>query len=317
MKQVEIKDLINRFTNKKYLADLAGKSAAEIDAATLEIMSVTDELKCCYHLLKGRICEILKSDDDLEAMLRSVHGLVGSQDELRHHDLVSTVELESETADEALEVVRDEIAKLKGMRTILSEYAEGVAQFCEIWLKTVFGADYDVMALPDPMVGRRNEDGTWDEDACRQSFVGIMLYLMDEYDVKSVPFRAVGAIADPRVDEAQFPGVTINRLALVECLKGLYSIDDDTANRISSDNAFFVQVARAFVSETEKTLTQRGKVVFFARHGLETGVAQTLAELADKYGVTREYLRQLIDKETRKLKHPLHRERILCLQDED
>ena len=314
MKKAEIQSKINQFNDNEFLDGLESRTPQEILAVASEITSVTDEIKCEYQWLKGRICQELKGEEDLETVLRTIRDFAQVEDEVGPCDVFSSADLDKTLTDQALEIVREEIGKLEGMYGILLKYADGVTQFCEIWLKAVFGADYDVMALPDPMVGRRNEDGSWDEAACRRAFTGIMLYLMDEYDVKSVPFRAEGALALDNIGKAEFPDVTIDRKAFVDMVQDLYFLDRVTVKRLQLDDAYFVRSAKAFLAEVDKALTPQGKIVVFGTYGLDTGTPLTLADMSEQYGLRREVIRQIQSKASIRLRHPLRCKHILGVE---
>lgn len=53
-----------------------------------------------------------------------------------------------------------------------------------------------------------------------------------------------------------------------------------------------------------KTLTEREQRVLRLRFGLDDGRARTLEEVGQKFGVTRERIRQIEAKTLRKLRHP-------------
>lgn len=314
------KELIKNIQEGNYdavLASLQSETAERIDHAAAEIMSYTDGLKCEYHLLKGRICEQLKGGG-FENMVRSVKAMtkpyVDDGYDVLGDSLEGDVEIGSETVEDALVVVKEEMEKLIGMKDVLHGFAEHASEFCSIFLKNIFGEDNDASVLPEPLIGRRDEDGSWNTTVCRNRFINIMLFLLDEYDVKSVPFRAAGSPESDIIEQSDLVDGTVNRKAMINLLQSLYAIDEATLERLQNDNAYFVEVAKYFLDETAKTITKAPREVFLAAHGIEDGVPQTLMELSDRYGVTREHVRQLLEREARKLKQPLHRERILRLK---
>ena len=105
--------------------------------------------------------------------------------------------------------------------------------------------------------------------------------------------------------------VPVNRETLIKLLNFLYYIDEKTNERLSDDDAYFNEVAHAFINETARIMTPEGHDAFFAEFGIADGVYMSLDELVEKFGGTREQIRQLVDTETRKLKHPFRRNAIL------
>ncbi len=61
---------------------------------------------------------------------------------------------------------------------------------------------------------------------------------------------------------------------------------------------------REQLDEVLETLTDREQKVLRLRFGLEDGRARTLEEVGQKFGVTRERIRQIEAKTLRKLRHP-------------
>ncbi len=61
---------------------------------------------------------------------------------------------------------------------------------------------------------------------------------------------------------------------------------------------------REQLDEVLKTLTEREQRVLRLRFGLDDGRARTLEEVGQKFGVTRERIRQIEAKTLRKLRHP-------------
>jgi RNA polymerase primary sigma factor len=78
---------------------------------------------------------------------------------------------------------------------------------------------------------------------------------------------------------------------------------EDHEARAPAEEASFT-LLREQLNEVLKTLTDREQRVLRLRFGLDDGRARTLEEVGQKFGVTRERIRQIEAKTLRKLRHP-------------
>ncbi|BAF59088.1 MAG: RNA polymerase sigma factor RpoD [Pelotomaculum sp.] len=78
---------------------------------------------------------------------------------------------------------------------------------------------------------------------------------------------------------------------------------EDHEARAPAEEASFT-LLREQLDEVLKTLTEREQRVLRLRFGLDDGRARTLEEVGQKFGVTRERIRQIEAKTLRKLRHP-------------
>ncbi|WP_423244361.1 RNA polymerase sigma factor RpoD [Desulfofundulus thermobenzoicus] len=78
---------------------------------------------------------------------------------------------------------------------------------------------------------------------------------------------------------------------------------EDQEARAPAEEASFT-LLREQLEEVLKTLTDREQKVLRLRFGLDDGRARTLEEVGQKFGVTRERIRQIEAKTLRKLRHP-------------
>jgi len=78
---------------------------------------------------------------------------------------------------------------------------------------------------------------------------------------------------------------------------------EDQEARAPAEEASFT-LLREQLDEVLKTLTDREQRVLRLRFGLDDGRARTLEEVGQKFGVTRERIRQIEAKTLRKLRHP-------------
>ncbi|HAG07131.1 MAG: RNA polymerase sigma factor [Clostridia bacterium 62_21] len=79
-------------------------------------------------------------------------------------------------------------------------------------------------------------------------------------------------------------------------------IEDQDAQAPAEEASF--TLLREQLNEVLKTLTEREQRVLRLRFGLDDGRARTLEEVGQKFGVTRERIRQIEAKTLRKLRHP-------------
>ncbi|MDI6711104.1 MAG: RNA polymerase sigma factor RpoD [Thermoanaerobacterales bacterium] len=79
-------------------------------------------------------------------------------------------------------------------------------------------------------------------------------------------------------------------------------IEDHDAQAPAEEASF--TLLREQLNEVLKTLTEREQRVLRLRFGLDDGRARTLEEVGQKFGVTRERIRQIEAKTLRKLRHP-------------
>ena len=73
---------------------------------------------------------------------------------------------------------------------------------------------------------------------------------------------------------------------------------------MSPDEYATYEMLRMEISNDLLTLTEREEKVIRLRFGLEDGKSRTLEEVGQKFGVTRERIRQIEAKALRKLRHP-------------
>jgi RNA polymerase primary sigma factor len=66
----------------------------------------------------------------------------------------------------------------------------------------------------------------------------------------------------------------------------------------------FQSLLKEKIEEVLGTLTPREARVLSMRFGLETGIPYTLEEVGEKFGLTRERIRQIEGKALRRLRHP-------------
>ncbi len=78
---------------------------------------------------------------------------------------------------------------------------------------------------------------------------------------------------------------------------------EDHEARAPAEEASFTML-REQLDEVLKTLTEREQKVLRLRFGLDDGRARTLEEVGQRFGVTRERIRQIEAKTLRKLRHP-------------
>lgn len=117
------------------------------------------------------------------------------------------------------------------------------------------------------------------------------------------------------VEEAGIEGMTPDRaLALLIMDGDLISLDkpvgedSDTAlgdsieseQEVDPDNEFL----REDIEEALRLLSEKQRQVLVRRYGLDGGAPETLAEIGDELGVTRERVRQIEIQAIRRLKHP-------------
>ena len=75
-------------------------------------------------------------------------------------------------------------------------------------------------------------------------------------------------------------------------------------NAISPEQYAYREQLKESLREVLSTLTEREENVIRMRFGLDNGQPMTLEEVGQKFGVTRERIRQIEAKAIRKLKHP-------------
>ena len=81
--------------------------------------------------------------------------------------------------------------------------------------------------------------------------------------------------------------------------------DSPTVEEVVYDNVFLEKLKYVL-----STLRPREMEVIELRYGLLDGKIRTLSEIGDKYGLTRERVRQIEQKALRKLRHPTRRKLI-------
>ncbi|MEN8253735.1 MAG: sigma-70 family RNA polymerase sigma factor, partial [Patescibacteria group bacterium] len=82
------------------------------------------------------------------------------------------------------------------------------------------------------------------------------------------------------------------------------------ASQVSPYDATSMQMLRENIDEVLGALSDREARVLKMRFGLNGGKAMTLEEVGQKFGVTRERIRQIEAKALRKLRHPSRRKRL-------
>ena len=118
--------------------------------------------------------------------------------------------------------------------------------------------------------------------------------------------------------EVRFDDVVVNRKALVQALRSLYDVDETTVRRLEEEDSYFIDVAERLLSESKAAMGSALQKLFLGAYGIENGTPKTLFELATELGTTRETVRQVLARETRKLKHPTRRQNVLrSAPDED
>jgi RNA polymerase primary sigma factor len=142
---------------------------------------------------------------------------------------------------------------------------------------------------------------------------------------------------DPTLEEiAQKSKQTIEKVAQVQnCLleqdttireKGAEAAVDDVellgqlldAGRLEeAPSAHEVAARREKVAEVLSSLTDREKEVITLRFGLQDGVPLTLEEVAGRFQVTRERIRQIEEKTLRKLRHPARLRQLKEMSEDD
>lgn len=120
------------------------------------------------------------------------------------------------------------------------------------------------------------------------------------------------------IREVRFDDVVVNRKALVQALRSLYDVDETTVRRLKEEDAYFIDVAERLLSESKAVMGSVLRKLFLDAYGIENGTPKTLFEIAAELGTTRETVRQVLARETRKLKHPTRRQNVLrSAPDED
>ena len=64
------------------------------------------------------------------------------------------------------------------------------------------------------------------------------------------------------------------------------------------------------IEQALETLTEREEAVLRLRYGLDDGQPRKLEEVGNRFGITRERVRQIETKAIRKLRHPLRAQRL-------
>lgn len=103
----------------------------------------------------------------------------------------------------------------------------------------------------------------------------------------------------------------MNEKALVECLCFLYASDEEERKKIKD----LVSRDTGVVERLEKELAEASSpiewILFRANFGLDDREPRTLLSLAEEYHVTRERIRQIVQKVCIRLKHPVRRQEII------
>jgi len=82
---------------------------------------------------------------------------------------------------------------------------------------------------------------------------------------------------------------------------GMFIEDELTPTPVQSA---YQSMLKDKIEEVLGTLTPREARVLSMRFGLETGIPYTLEEVGEKFGLTRERIRQIEGKALRRLRHP-------------
>jgi RNA polymerase primary sigma factor len=83
--------------------------------------------------------------------------------------------------------------------------------------------------------------------------------------------------------------------------------DDSLASPVEETNK---ELLREQMKDILASLTQREREVLSLRFGLTDGESHTLEEVGERFGVTRERIRQIEAKALRKLRHPTRSRRL-------
>ena len=81
------------------------------------------------------------------------------------------------------------------------------------------------------------------------------------------------------------------------------AISSRTRQAVSPVEAVITVVLKEQTEDVLRTLTPREEQVIKLRFGVEHGSEHTLAEVGEKFALTRERIRQIEDKALRKLRH--------------
>ena len=176
---------------------LNGASPEEIDTITKHIVSFANDIRCMYQLIKGNICCTITTEKDFEKAVWKTFKHASFPIKLYENwppkGVGGEIVLDSETEEDAIQDALQELEKLAGMYSILDEYTQFVMEHCRIYKKVLFEHDTEAIDKWGFLCGQQNEDGSWDIEACRRSFQGLMLFLMDQFDTKSTPYRITGS----------------------------------------------------------------------------------------------------------------------------
>ncbi len=140
--------------------------------------------------------------------------------------------------------------------------------------------------------------------------------LVDSFKERNIPLSAVvldlywfekmGDISAEKVREIQLMSFDTTSLETQIGDEGDTTLGDfvEDKNAISPEQYAYREQLKESLREVLSTLTEREENVIRMRFGLDNGQPMTLEEVGQKFGVTRERIRQIEAKAIRKLKHP-------------
>ena len=193
MTENEIRLMLADNSNHSLRTALRGLSAEQIDEVTAEIMAYANSVKMEYHWLKGEIVRWLRDEEFSLCLInvkKDADHCLSPDFNVFELKMEGDYRIESGSVNEAVKTACKELNGLRGMMNVFRHFADGASSYAAIYMQTLYDFKFDAMTLPDSMIGKKDENGNWDIPSCRNSFVGMLLFLMDEADAQAVPFRS-------------------------------------------------------------------------------------------------------------------------------